>query len=287
MWKDLLVIADKLDESGLYAEANEMDMILSMAAMPGGPVFSKLETLMNESGKDTFTRAEIDKLMEVANQLAELAGMQTYQYLKDEPTYIAESIKALADDIIKLQYRIRAGSKDSRIHNAYVEDIMKLSNSLTIFNRMMAGSRGQEDIQNALRIKEMAADYIDIAQELVREFYQARLGNSNWTQKFSQVMDNWNKIRTKRDETAKTMAEEQQSAEQAGVKFDPRDSKYAPVVKELDTLDAAVRKDAKELMSHYDIMLLADPDGAKALGSQLGNTFQEIKRLSREELRGD
>ena len=287
MWEDLLVVADKLDERGLYAEANEIDMILSMAAMPGGPIFSQLEKLMNESGKDTFTREEINKLMEEANETASQLGMQTHQQLQDESNYIAESIRALTDDILKMRDRIRAGSRNREIYNAYVEDVMKLSNTLTIFNRMMSGARGPEDTQKALRVKEKAADSIGKAQELMKEFYQIRLSNFNWPQKFSQLIDNWNKIKTKREETTANMAEEQRNAEQTGVKFDPRDSKYAATVKSLDEFDKTVRKDAKELMSYYDMMALVDSDGARALSNQLGGVFEDVRRMSREELRGD
>lgn len=287
MWEDLLVIADKLDESGLYAEANEIDMILSMAAMPGGPVFRQLEQLMNTSGKDTFTREEINRLMEEANTLAEQAGLKTYQHMQDEPMYIAESIKSLTDDVIKLRDRIKAGSRNSEIYNAYVEDIMKLSNKLTILNRMMVGARGPEDIQHAARIKEMAADSINKAQELVKEFYQVRLGSFNWAQKFSQIMNNWEKLKAKREETTKLIAQEQREAEQAGMKLDPRDSKYAYVLKDLDTFDNTIKKDAREIMSYYDMMALVDLEGAKQLEGQLGNTFEEVKRMARESLRSD
>ena len=297
MWEDLMVIADRLDRSGLYKEADEIDMILSMAALPGGKPFSKFRELLDTPEKKnifkrlfdalkgkTFTREDVYNLMEQANELAEQSDVQTYRSLRDDATQIAGAIKELTNAVIKLRDGVKSGPRNERTYNAYIEDIMRLANNLVIFNRMLSGARGPQDTTDALRIKEMAGGAIDKAQSLVKEFYNDNLSKFDWSL-FPKIVDKWNKLIAERSETSRLMAEEQKEKESIGVKFDPRDSKYAPTLKKLETFDTVVRKDAKEIMSYYDIMAMINPEGAKKLESQLGNTFTEVKKLSREALR--
>jgi hypothetical protein len=299
MWEELAVIADRLDKTGLFAEADELDMILSTAAMPGGPVFSRFRELLDTPEKKnifkrlldtfkgkTFTREEVNRLMEEANELAWKMERQTYQRIQNPEIQLVEGIKSLNDDITKLLDSNKSGTMNPSINRAYLDDIMKLSNLLTIFNRMMSGARGPEDIQKALRIKQVAGDDINRAQNLIKGFYNTNVSNFDWKLRFSQIIDNWKELTDKRSKTSRLMTEEQKEAEGTGIKFDPRDSKYISELREHEATDDVIRKDAKQVMSYYDIIALINPKMAKDLESKLGNNFVEVQRLSRDTLRG-
>jgi hypothetical protein len=278
MLEDLVIIADRLDKTGLYGEANELDMILATAAMPGGLVFSQLYALMDASGKDTFSKDEINKLIENANDLMSQYSKHIRQVDDDTSIQLALGIKALTDDVIRLRDTIWSGSKDKDVYNAYIKDVMELSNSLTTFNNMLSGN--QQDIKEAARVRENAGDSINKANELIKEFFKFKLDNFDWSQRFTGIIENLNKLKTKREEIANLMAEEKTSVESAGKIFDSRDSKHSYKFKDIEIYDNAVRREAKEIMKYYDVMALVNPGRAQNLRNQLGNIFSEVKKMS-------
>ena len=294
----LLNIADDLRSSGFGTEASEVRELVSLAAVmdynPAAYVdeFSKL---LDDSGKDTFSKEEILSTFEEAKSNMKAKGDKTDSDVRSSAYYIATSILSLSNDIVALKDEMQNNPADISAKNRYLSDIAKLAAHMTAFRRMNGQVPGAPNEKDADRVKEILGTGLAAAEAILMDNFNSKHSGvdfaSNMMSNFNLIMNN--AVETKKyitllvesvnDRREELSEELSRPADTVELREDPAAKSLFSAIETKRSEMGNIEQSAKSQVLLFNEIAATNPQIATNIIGKLGDAFHFINDLARGE----